>query len=100
MDCYTVSSQTSEYLAAASDLVFIYDMMSDGNDRSITKERISAFIKKRINYYAERAESFVGTVNNDISHTKSPGMAASALRLKEELRKVAALLKSTDISKH
>lgn len=90
---YVAASQTRDYLFAALDLLFLYDMISSKNDRSFAR----SYIKKRLNDYAQSVDDSVKIVNSGLSHTKSPGIAPSATRLKEDLRSIKALFESIDL---
>lgn len=90
---YEATSQTRDYLDATSDLLFVYSNISNKNDRSVVRP----FIKFRLKSYAQSADDSVRIVNNGLSHTKSPGVAASGTRLKEELRSIKALFESIDL---
>jgi hypothetical protein len=90
---YVATSQTRDYLDAASDLLFVYSYISSKNDRSVVRP----YIKFRLKSYAQSVDDSVRIVNSGISHTKSPGLAASGTRLKEELRSIKALFESINM---
>lgn len=90
---YAAASQTRDYLSAAFDLLFLYTMISSKNDRSFARQ----YIKSSLNNYAQLVDNSVRMVNHGLSYTKSPGIAASGTRLKDELRIIKAFFESINL---
>jgi len=87
---FTAASEASDYIEAVSDLLFIYNMISNPADQKVLK----LYINKRVNDYTLRFEFLIKQVNTSLSFSISSGVAATGIRLKDELRSGQQLLKS------
>jgi len=89
----TAASEANDYLEAASDLLFIYDQISNPADRT----SVRLYVNKRLNEYASRFDRLIKHVNTSLSFSISSGIAATGIRLRDELRSGQYLLKSVVI---
>jgi len=88
-----LAAEANDVFEAASDLLWIYEQISNPIDRIAVK----IYINKRVNDYTSRLDFLIKQVNTRLSYSKSPGVAANGLRLKDELRSGQNLLKSAVI---
>jgi hypothetical protein len=88
-----VAIQTFDFLMAVASLVTVYSNITKDAD----SRRAKPIIKKLFDYYAEQIGVNVGRVNYWLAYTKSPAMAASGTRLKEDLREIKTLIESIDL---
>jgi hypothetical protein len=86
----TAASEADDCIEAASDLLFIYDLISNPADRILVR----LYINKRINDYASRFDFLIKQTNTSLSFSISSGVAATGIRLRDELRGGQNLLKS------
>ena len=93
LDLNAAATSASDYLSAASDMLWIYDQISAPADQTVVR----SYIKKRLNDYASFFDIFIKQVNLNLSFSGSSGIAATAVRLRDELRSGQNLLKSVVI---
>lgn len=84
------AAEANDYIEAASDLLWIYDQINNPAD----KAAVRFYINKRINDYASQFDFLIKQVNNSLSFSTSSGVAATGIRLRDELRGGQSLLKS------
>ena len=87
------TTRTSDYLFAASSLLFVYDNISSRTDRKM----ISPFIMETLESYAKSLELSAEEANLLAAYTDIPGIATSAVRLKDEIRASVVLLRSINL---
>jgi len=86
-DLMKVVLLANELCGAARDLLMMRDLVRAADGREGDQ-----FLRLRLGQHAEMFDSLVGMVNHDLAWTKSAGMAATANRLKDQLRSTKALL--------
>jgi hypothetical protein len=94
LDLNAAATSASDYLGAASDMLWIYDQISTPADRTVVR----SYINKRLNDYASFFDLLIKQVNLNLSFSGSSGIAATAVRLRDELRSGQHLLKSAVIN--
>ena len=87
------ASSCFEYLEAASDLLFMYETMSNQAERSAVKPTINT----RLDYSVEMIETDIEGVNLRLGRTIRPGVAETGTRLREAMREAVALLRSVKL---
>lgn len=93
MDLATSANQANDYLSAASDIVYIYDMINARSD----KGRVKPYIKQRLEQYSQALELTIKLVNLSLSNLTISGIAATGTRLRDELRDGQSLLSTVEI---
>jgi hypothetical protein len=83
----------NDYLWAAGDLLRVYDMISNPAD----KAKVRPFINKRLDSHVNGLELNIKEVNLSLPDSKNSRLKATAVRLRDELRKGQDLLKSAKI---
>jgi hypothetical protein len=78
------------HISAVRALLDIYDGLSCPADRATTR----LIIRRELGYYSRDLDSEIKGSNMDIEHTKKPGVAAEATRMRDELRDVQELFNS------
>ena len=86
----TVASETVDRLDAAGNFLWIYRSLSCKEDRA----RIKPLLENQFSFYSQYLELSIKSVNLDISHTKTPGVAVEAIRMKDDLREAKSILDS------
>ncbi len=81
---------TREYILSNITFTDIYNLISTKKDRV----SIRPIIQLNIKYYISSLDESIRYINHLISSTKSPGIAASATRLRDDLRGFQQLLQS------
>jgi len=92
-DFYTIAAETGERLHAARTLLEIYDDLLCEEDRA----RIRFRINSELLYYGKEIDLSIQQVNVYIPATKRPGVAAEAIRMKDDLREVKGILDSVKL---
>lgn len=88
-----IAERASDYLSAASDLLWIYDQITSPVDRAT----IRSYINNQLESYSRLLEHAIKGVNVNISVSTSAGIAATGTRLRDELRDGRLILKSVAI---
>jgi hypothetical protein len=78
------------HISAVMALLDIYDRLSCPPDRDAAR----IVIRRQLSYYSKDVDSEVKLSNMGIEHTKKPGVAAEAMRMRDELRDVQELFNS------
>ena len=73
---------TREYILSNITFIDIYNLVSTKKDRI----SIRPIIQLNVKYYTSSLDESIRYINHLISSTKSPGIAASATRLRDDLR--------------
>lgn len=90
LDLNMVASEEADFVDAFSDLVELQDEMKCAQDRTA----VSARVDNRAAYYRGLMQNQLKNVNIDLGYTKRPGVAAEALRLKDDLRETLEILQT------
>jgi hypothetical protein len=88
-----LASTAHDYLNAAGDLLWVYAQITNPADRTAVK----SYINERLNDYASLFDELIKNVNLNLSYSASSGIAATGMRLRDELREGQSLLKSVII---
>ncbi len=89
--CYsllTVASESYSSIDAVSSLLHVYSLISSKSNRAAVRP----FIKKKIEIAAKLLSLNVKSVNLELAQTHNSAVAASGVRLKEDLRKAVSHL--------
>jgi len=86
-DLMQVVLLANEMCGAARDLLMMRDLV-----RAADRQEVDQFLRLRLGQQAEMFDNLVEMVNRDLAWTKSAGIAATANRLKDQLRSTKALL--------
>lgn len=90
-ELYTISGSAFDYFTASSDLLYLYDNITEPANRA----SVRAMVRLRLQYYARLLDSNTEYVNKRLTHIQAPGVAQTVLRLRDELRRGSDLLKAT-----
>jgi hypothetical protein len=81
-DLEEVAAHLSDYSNAAGTLVFIYTRVSCPNDR----ETIRPITSTQLSHYSGLIDAALSDMTNALVHVQSQGMAATAVRMKNDAR--------------
>ncbi|MGO8763288.1 MAG: hypothetical protein ACLP2P_00495 [Desulfobaccales bacterium] len=93
LDLNAAATSASDYLGAAGDMLWIYDQINNPADRVAVR----IYVNKRLDDYGIFLEHLIKQVNLGLSISVSSGIAATGIRLRDELRRGQYLLKSVVI---
>ena len=82
--------KVEDYISAVRTLLDIYDGLSCPADQAKTR----LIIRRQLGYYSRGLDSEIKGSNMSIEHTRKPGVAAEATRMRDELRDVQELFNS------
>ena len=85
-----IAWKVEDHISAVRALLDIYDGLSCPEDQAKTR----LIIRRQLGYYARDLDSEIKESNMSIEHTKKPGVAAEATRMRDELRDVQELFNS------
>jgi hypothetical protein len=85
-DLVKVTLLAAHHCGTAAELFMMRDLV-----RATDRQEVDQFLRLSLERHAEMFDNLVGMVNKDLAWTKSPGMAATANRLKDQLRSTKAL---------
>jgi hypothetical protein len=94
MNLVVAASTTGDYLDAARTLLRVYDNVSCDRDRA----RIQPLLKAQLSYYAKQTDVEIRRVNLALSYTNAQGIAATAVRMKDDMRDVKAKFEALEAS--
>lgn len=85
-----VAESADLYLDTTYRLLWLYENMTCEQDKALTAQTIKLMIPS----YLQLMEAQLTDTNNGLSHTRLPGMAATAVRMRDDLREARTLLYS------
>jgi len=93
IDFINIASKYEDRISAVLDLIDVYDEVTCKPDRS----RIKGIIETKIRKYADGIDDDVELLNLGLGITKSPGIAATGTRFKEDLRNLKTVLHAIEL---
>jgi hypothetical protein len=93
-DLWQAANESGEYANAAGSLLEIYDSLSCPADRAVAR----AVIARDFAFYSKQLKNLITVVNAGIAYTKKPGVAAEAIRMRDEIRELEGLFDSTKLA--
>ena len=88
-DLQTVSSEAAEYVGSVHTLLTVYGQISNKEDRAA----ITFLLQQKFRaYYSPLIENLIKQTNLVISDTRRPGVAAEAMRMRDDLRETKDIL--------
>jgi hypothetical protein len=82
-----------DYAGSASSLLEIYESLSCPADKQVVRELIA----RDFAYYSKQTDKELSVANLGITYTKKPGVAAEAIRLRDDMRALQNLFDSTKL---
>jgi len=92
-DLDNTAGTAADQLGAASTLLEIYDSMSCREDRAAVERHLQT----TLNFSSRLLRNRISEMNNVISHTRKPGVAAEAARMRDDLREAVSILDSVKL---
>jgi hypothetical protein len=93
MSLHSVASEIYEHLSTASVLLDIYNDLTCPGDKARAKVRIES----QLNFYGLMTNFSIEQANSDIATTRKPGVAAEAIRMRDDLREAKSLLEGVKL---
>jgi len=89
-DLAAIASTANSHASAASTLLQVYNDLSCPQDKGMLR----TVIRREFSYYSKEVALEIKEAQLDISVTEKPGVAAEALRMKDDLRELQSLFDS------